>query len=78
MVDAITATYSIGMAGMRRSLDNLRREAKTVAHAVVDGNTADLAGAMARSQDEQRIAAANAEALRRADKARGSVIDILA
>jgi hypothetical protein len=78
MVDAIIATYSIGMAGMRRSLDNLRREAKTVAHATVDGATADLTGAMARSQDEQRIAEANAEAIKRADKARGSVIDVLA
>lgn len=62
--------------GIRRSLEGLRREAQTVAHAVVDGATADLTGAAVRSAEQQRAAEANAAALRRSNETLGSVIDI--
>ncbi|GIK34753.1 MAG: hypothetical protein AMXMBFR45_09830 [Gammaproteobacteria bacterium] len=78
MADAIFATYSIGMAGMRRSLAELRQQARTVAHATVDGAAADLNGAMVRSRQAELAAEANANAVKRADQARGSVIDLLA
>jgi hypothetical protein len=72
------STLSTSLYGLRRSLDGLRREAQTVAHAVVDGSTADLTGAAVRSTEQQRAAEANAAALRRANETLGSVIDILA
>ncbi len=64
--------------GLRRSLDGLRREAHTVAHAIVDGSTADLTGAEVRSREQQLAAQANAAALKRANEALGSTIDIRA
>lgn len=69
-------TLSTSLYGLRRSLDGLRREAQTVAHAVVDGSTADLTGATVRSAGQQRAAEANAAALRRANETLGSLIDI--
>jgi hypothetical protein len=72
------STLSTSLYGLRRSLDGLRREAQTVAHAVVDGSTADLTGAAVRSIEQQRAAEANAAALRRTNETLGSVIDILA
>ncbi|CAG0941594.1 hypothetical protein GPROT2_01383 [Gammaproteobacteria bacterium] len=78
MADAIFATYSIGMAGMRRSLADLRQQARTVAHAAVDGGAADLGGALVRSRQAEMAAEANANAVKRADQARGTVIDLLA
>lgn len=72
------STLTTNLYGLRRSLDGLRREAQTVAHAVVDGSTADLTGATVRSAEQQRAAEANAAALRRANETLGSVIDILA
>ena len=47
-----------------------------MAHSVVDGASADLTGAAVRSAEQQRAAEANAAALRRANSALGSVIDI--
>ncbi len=69
-------TLATSLYGLRRSLDGLRREAQTVAHSVVDGAGADLTGAAVRSAEQQRAAEANAAALRRANSALGSVIDI--
>jgi hypothetical protein len=71
-------TLATSLYGLRRSLDGLRREAQTVAHAVVDGSTADLTGAAVRSKAHQRAAEANAAALKRTNETLGSVIDILA
>jgi hypothetical protein len=71
------ASLSVNLYGLRRSLEGLRREAQTVAHAVVDGATADLTGAMVRSRESQRAAEANAAALRRSSETLGSAIDIL-
>jgi flagellar basal body rod protein FlgG len=62
---------------MRRAVDDMRREAQTVAHATVAGANADLTGAMVRSLEHQRAAEASAAMLRCADQALGSVIDIL-
>ena len=76
-MDAGFATLSTSLYGLRRSLDGLRRDAQTVAHAVVDGSTADLTGAMVRSAEQQRAAEANAAAMRRANQTLGSAIDIL-
>jgi hypothetical protein len=70
-------SLATSLYGLRRSLDGLRREAQTVAHAVVDGATADLTGSAVRSAEQQRAAEANAAALRRANETLGSVIDIL-
>lgn len=64
--------------GLRRSLDGLRREAQTVAHATVEGSTADLTGAMVRGTVERQAAEANAAALKRSSETLGTVIDILA
>jgi hypothetical protein len=74
-----TGALSLGTSlhGLRRSLEQLRREAQGVAHAIVDGATADLTGAAVRSLEQQRAAEANAAALRRASDTLGSVIDIL-
>jgi hypothetical protein len=69
-------SLTVSLYGLRRSLDGLRREAQTVAHAVVDGSTADLTGAAVRSAEQKRAAEANAAALRRSNEALGSVIDI--
>lgn len=63
--------------GLRRSLDGLRREAQTVAHAVVDGSTADLTGAAVRSAQERLAAEANAAAIKRVNETLGTVVDIL-
>ena len=71
-------SLAVNLYGLRRSLDNLRREAQTVAHAVVDGSGADLTGAAVRSAENQRAAKANAAALKRVNETLGSVIDILA
>ena len=71
-------TLATNLYGLRRSLDGLRREAQTTAHAIVDGATADLTGAAVRSMEQHRAAQANAAALRRVSGTRGSVIDILA
>ncbi len=71
------ATVSTSLCGLRRSLVNMRRETQTVAHAVVEGATADLTGAAVRSTEQKRAAEANAAALRRANEALGSVVDIL-
>ena len=71
-------SLSVSLYGLRRSLDGLRREAQTVAHAVVDGATADLTGAAVRSLEHQRTAEANAIALKRVNETLGSVIDVLA
>lgn len=72
------STLTTSLHGLRRSLDGLRREAQTVAHAVVDGATADLTGAAVRSAAHQRSAEANAAAMKRANETLGSVIDVLA
>lgn len=71
-------TMAISLYGLRRSLDGLRRDAQTVAHAVVDGNSADLTGAAVRSREHQVAADANAATLKRANDTLGSTIDILA
>lgn len=77
LMDAGLASISSNLYGLRRSLDGLRREAQTVAHAVVDGSTADLTAAMVRSVEHRHAAEANAAAIRRSNEALGSVIDIL-
>ena len=64
------------LCGLKRSLEDLRREARTVAHAVVDGSTADLTGATVRSVEHGVAAEANAAALRRTNDTLGSTIDI--
>jgi flagellar basal body rod protein FlgG len=76
MINALSS-YATAAQGMRRAVDNIRREAQTVARGVMAGSTADLTGAMARSLEQQRALEASAAALRRTDEARGSVIDIL-
>jgi hypothetical protein len=70
-------TYSTDLAGLRRSTEKLREEARTVAHATVDGSPADLAGALVRGKEAGRQAAASTAALRREDQALGSVIDVV-
>jgi hypothetical protein len=69
-------TLANSLYGLKRSLEGLRREARTVAHAVADGNGADLTGTAVRSGQERRAAEANAAALRRSNDALGSRIDI--
>jgi hypothetical protein len=64
--------------GIQRGLDGLRREAQSIARANVDGAPQDLAGAMVRSIEQKALAEANAVALRRAHRAMGALIDILA
>lgn len=76
-LDASLAAVN-SLYGLRRSLDGLRREAQTVAHATVEGSTADLTGAMVRSTVGHQAAEANAAALKRRNETLGSVIDILA
>lgn len=76
MISALSS-YATAAQGMRRAVDNIRREAQTVAHGVVAGSGSDLSRAMARSLEQQRAVEASAGALRRADQARGSLIDIL-
>jgi hypothetical protein len=76
-MDAGLASISASHYGLRRSLDGLRREAQTVAHAVVEGSTADLTAAMVRNVEHRQAAEANAAAARRANETLGSVIDIL-
>ncbi len=76
-MDAGLASISSSLYGLRRSLDGLRREAQTVAHAVVDGSTADLTAAMVRSVEQRHAAEVNAASARRVNDTLGSVIDIL-
>ena len=76
MISALSS-YATAAQGMRRAVDNIRRDAQTVAHGVVPGSTADLTGAMVRSIEQQCAAEASAATLRQADRALGSVIDIL-
>jgi hypothetical protein len=63
--------------GLRRAVDDIRREAQTVAHGLVDGSGADLTGAMVRSLERQRATEASASVLRHVDRTLGSTIDIL-
>jgi hypothetical protein len=77
-MDAGFSTLSTSQMGIQRGLDGLRREAQSIAHSNVDGAPEDLAGAMVRSIEQKALAEANAVALRRANRAMGSVIDILA
>jgi len=76
-MDAGLASISSSLSGLRRSLDGLRRDAQSVAHAVVDGSTADLTAAMVRNVEQRQAAEANAAAARRVSDTLGSTIDIL-
>lgn len=75
MADALSAICSTGMAGFRRSIDNLRQEARTVTRPAVEGATADLSGALARRHPPAEPAET---ASPRSAPRRGSVIDVLA
>lgn len=68
--------YASTSQGMRRTVEEMRREAQTVAHAAVESAGTDLTGAMVRSLEHQRAADVSATMLRRADQALGSIIDI--
>ena len=70
-------TYATDLAGLRRATDRLREEARTVAHAAVDGSPADLAGALVRGKAAERQAQASVAAIRREDQALGSIIDVV-
>lgn len=69
-------SLAISLYGLRKSVEGLRREAQTVAHAVADGATADLNEAAVRSEEQQKAAEANAAAVRRVNETLGSTIDI--
>lgn len=69
-------SLAISLYGLRRSLEGIRREAQSVAHAVTDGATADLNEAAVRSEEQQKAAEANAAAARRVNETLGSTIDI--
>ena len=77
-MDSGFSTLSNGLMGIQRGLDGLAREARTIAHASVDGSPEDLTGAMVRSVEQKLQVEANAAAVRRASDANGKMIDILA
>lgn len=76
MQTGLSTLYS-GLAGVRRNVAALQREARNIAHAVADGPAADLTGAMVRSIEYRQAAQASATVIRRADQSLGSFINIL-